>query len=142
MEDLTRERDERTQAADDASSTANSGGIKRILGLSFGVLVLLALIGGGTLYWLETRHFETTDDAFVDTYTTQMAPRVAGQVTKLLFADNQHVVAGQTLLLIDPRDFEARLDQAKAQQTSAEATLTQAQAQVAVQQAAVDQANA
>ncbi len=71
-----------------------------------------------------------------------MAPRVAGQVTKLLFADNQHVSAGQTLVLIDPRDFQAKLDQAKAQQASAEATLQQAQAQVLVQQANVDQATA
>ena len=81
------------------------------------------MIVGGTLYWLNARHFETTDDAFVDAYTTQIAPRVAGQVTKLLFADNQHVAAGQTLLLIDPRDYQAKLDQAKAQQASAEASL-------------------
>ena len=71
-----------------------------------------------------------------------MAPRVAGQVTKLLFADNQHVSAGQTLVLIDPRDYQAKLDQAQAQQASAEALLTQAKAQVLVQQSAVDQAAA
>ena len=80
------------------------------------------MIAGGFVYWLGARHFETTDDAFIDSYTTQMAPRVAGQVTKLLFADNEHVAAGQTLLLIDPRDYQAKLDQAKAQQASAEAS--------------------
>ena len=118
------------------------GGFKRILGFTIGAVVLVVLIVGGTLYWLDARHFESTDDASVDAYTTQMAPRVAGQVTKLLFADNQHVSAGQTLLLIDPRDFQAKLDQATAQQTSAEATMQQAQAQVLVQQASVDQAAA
>jgi membrane fusion protein (multidrug efflux system) len=102
----------------------------------------VALLVGGTLYWLDARHYETTDDASVDAYTTQMAPRVAGQVTKLLFADNEHVSAGQTLVLIDPHDFQAKLDQAKAQQASAEATLQQARAQVFVQQANVDQAAA
>jgi membrane fusion protein (multidrug efflux system) len=104
--------------------------------------VLLAVAVGGTRYWLNARHFETTDDASIDSYTTQMASRVAGQVTRLLFADNQHVEAGQVLLLIDPRDYQAKLDQVRGQQASAEATLQQAQAQVSVQQASVDQAAA
>jgi membrane fusion protein (multidrug efflux system) len=119
-----------------------TGRLKRMFGLAIGAIVLCALIAGGTLYWLDARHFESTDDAFVDAYSTQMASRVAGQVTKLLFADNQHVRAGDTLVLIDPRDFQAKLDQAKAQQASAEATLQQARAQVLVQQANVDQAAA
>jgi membrane fusion protein, multidrug efflux system len=116
--------------------------VKRLLGLTLGALVLIALAVGGTLYWLNARDFETTDDAAVDAYTTQMASRVAGQVTKLLFADNQHVQAGQVLLQIDPRDYQAKVGQARAQQASAEAMLQQARAQVAVQQAAVDQAAA
>jgi membrane fusion protein (multidrug efflux system) len=142
MDDMTREHDVPHTATDDVRPAAKRGGTKRFLGIGFGILVVLGLIVAGTLYWLQARHYETTDDAFIDTYTTQMAPRVPGQVTKLLFADNQHVTAGQTLLLIDPRDYQAKLDQAKAQQASTEAMLTQAQAQVAVQQAAVDQANA
>ena len=72
-----------------------------------------------------------------------MAPRVAGQVTKLLFADNQHV-AGRADA---GADRSARLPgegwiRRRAQQASAEATLQQAQAQVLVQQANVDQAAA
>jgi membrane fusion protein (multidrug efflux system) len=63
-------------------------------------------------------------------------------VTELLFDDNQHVAAGQVLLRIDPRDLQARLDQAQAQQASAQAQLEQAHAQVAVQQANLDQARA
>jgi membrane fusion protein (multidrug efflux system) len=120
----------------------SGGGWKRILGFAVGAVVLVALIIGGTIYWLNARHYESTDDAFVDAYSTQMSPRVPGQVTRLLFSDNQHVTAGQPLLLIDPRDYEAKLDQAKAQQASAEATVRQAQAQVVVQQASVDQATA
>lgn len=116
--------------------------LKRVFGLAIGAIVLGAVVMGGALYWLNARQFATTDDAFIDAYTTQMAPRVAGQVTKLLFADNQHVSAGQTLVLIDPRDYQAKLDQAQAQQASAEALLTQAKAQVLVQQSAVDQAAA
>ncbi|HEY4173750.1 MAG TPA: HlyD family secretion protein [Rhodopila sp.] len=144
MDDMTADTKQthagQTQAAD--RPPEKSGGWKRILGFTAGGIVLAALIIGGTLYWLNARHYESTDDAFIDAYSTQMAPRVAGQVTKLLFTDNQHVTAGQTLVLIDPRDFQAKLDQAKAQQASAEATVRQAQAQVVVQQASVDQATA
>jgi membrane fusion protein, multidrug efflux system len=143
MDDMTGQV-EREDTGDTAAarSPKKPGRLRRVLGITIGGIVLIALIVGGTLYWLNARHFETTDDAFVDAYTTQMASRVAGQATKLMFADNQHVAAGQTLMLIDPRDYQARLDQAKAQQVSAEATLQQAQAQVFVQQANVDQANA
>ncbi|HBK07072.1 MAG TPA: HlyD family secretion protein [Acetobacteraceae bacterium] len=139
MDDLSPEREAMTP---NASYLPKQGGRKRVVGPVIGILVVLGMIGAGTMYWLSTRDFETTDDAFVDAYTTQMAPRVGGQVTKLLFADNQHVSAGQMLLQIDPADYQAKLDQAKAQQASAVATLEQAGAQVAVQQANVDQAAA
>jgi membrane fusion protein (multidrug efflux system) len=147
MDDLTREVDLKGTAASGATTSgvrrpAKPIPVKRILGLTIGAIVLVSLLVGGTLYWLDARHYETTDDAAVDAYSTQMAPRVAGQVTKLLFADNQHVSAGQTLVLIDPRDFQAKLDQARAQQASAEAAVQQAQSQVLVQQANVDQAEA
>jgi membrane fusion protein, multidrug efflux system len=67
---------------------------------------------------------------------------VSGRVTKLLFTDNQHVVAGQNLVEIDPRDFQARLDQTLAQQANAQAQVKQATAEVAVRQADVAQADA
>ncbi|HEY0183102.1 MAG TPA: HlyD family secretion protein [Rhodopila sp.] len=142
MDDLTRTVEPKDSVASQADSRrpARSGRLKRLLGITIGAVVLLALIAGGTRYWLSARHFETTDDASIDAYTTQMAPRVAGQITQLLFADNQHVSAGETLALIDPSDFVAKLDQARAQQASAEATLQQAEAQVGVQQANLDQA--
>ncbi len=137
MDDLTRD-----IARDNVRATSRPGLTKRVLRAGIPAIVLLGLIAAGTLYWLDARHFESTDDAFVDASTTQVAPRVAGQVTKLLFDDNEHVTAGQTLLLIDPADFQAKLDQARAQETSAEASVLQAQAQVLVQQANVDQASA
>jgi membrane fusion protein (multidrug efflux system) len=78
----------------------------------------------------------------VDGYVTQMAPQVAGRVTSLKFVDNEHVQAGQTLVLIDPRDYQVRLDQAKAQRANAEAATQQATAQYSMQQANLDQARA
>lgn len=52
------------------------------------------------------------------------------------------MTVGQKLVLIDPRDFQVRLDQAGAQQANAMAQLAQANAQLAVQHANLDQAQA
>jgi membrane fusion protein (multidrug efflux system) len=115
---------------------------RRPLGILLGAGVAIIVIGAGVLYWLHARHFESTDDAFIDGYVTQMAPRVAGQVTTLSFTDNQHVTTGQTLLRIDPRDYQVKLDQAQAQHANAMAGLQQTKAQLGVQQANLDQAAA
>src|SRR5690348_559520 len=77
---------------------------RRLAGIALAVIVAIAIVIAGIVYWLHARQFESTDDAFVDGYMTQMAPQVAGRVIALRFADNAHVTAGQTLLLIDPRD--------------------------------------
>jgi membrane fusion protein (multidrug efflux system) len=115
---------------------------RRLLGIVAAVVVGLGVIVVGTIYWLHARNFETTDDAFVDGYVTQMAPQVAGRVTALKFVDNEHVTAGQVLLLIDPRDYQAKLDQVTAQRANAEASVAQARAQLAVQRANLDQSRA
>jgi membrane fusion protein (multidrug efflux system) len=107
-----------------------------------GILVALVVVAGGVVWWLNARNYATTSDARVAGYVTQVAPQVSGRVTRLLFTDNEHVVAGQKLLEIDPRDFQARLDQSQAQQASAQAQLRQAQAQLSVRQADLDQAKA
>ncbi len=107
-----------------------------------GGAVLLALIVGGVLYWLHARPYESTDDAFIDGFMSQIAPQVAGRVTSLAVRDNEMVKAGQLLVEIDPRDQQVKLDQARAQRANAVAQADQARAQVLVQQANVDQASA
>ena len=53
-------------------------------------------------------------------------PRVSGYLTEIGFKDGQIVQKGQTLFVIDPRPYQAALDQAKAQTERAEASLTNA----------------
>jgi RND family efflux transporter MFP subunit len=53
-------------------------------------------------------------------------PRVSGYLTEIGFRDGQVVKKGQTLFVIDPRPYQAALDQAKAQTQRAEATLQNA----------------
>jgi membrane fusion protein, multidrug efflux system len=82
-----------------------------------GGLVVLAVIVGLFLYY---RNRESTDDAQVDGHITQISSKVYGRVAEVLVDDNQQVKAGQILVKLDPRDYQAALDQAKAQLALAE----------------------
>lgn len=53
----------------------------------------------------------------------EIRPQVSGRITELRFEDGQHVEKGDTLIVIDPRPYEASLNQAKA---ALEAAQTQA----------------
>ena len=123
-------------------SPAEPPGKRRLLPfLIFGVVLLICAVAGG-LWWLHARHFEQTDDAFIDTNISQISAQVSGRTLHILVDDNQLVQAGQLLVELDPRDWQAKLDEAEAQRGSAAAQVTQAQAMVGVQQAALDQAQA
>jgi membrane fusion protein (multidrug efflux system) len=93
------------------------------------VVLLLILLFGGR-YWLYARSHETTDDAFIDGHIVQVSPKVSGYVVKVYVADNQTVSAGDLIAELDPRDFEAKLDQAKAALNAGFAQQKQAQTQV------------
>jgi membrane fusion protein (multidrug efflux system) len=65
-------------------------------------------------YYAYSASHESTDDAFIAGDVVAVSPRVAGSVAKVFVQDNQHVERGDVLLELDPRDFEARLAQARA----------------------------
>ena len=96
---------------------------------------VVALAGGGTIYWLSTRDLETTDDAFVDGDAATISPRVAGPVVALRVTDNQFVHEGDLLLEIDPRDYQVAVENAKANLASAVAHEATARANFALTQA-------
>jgi membrane fusion protein, multidrug efflux system len=82
-----------------------------------GGFVLLVLIAGLVFYYWNR---ESTDDAQVDGHITQISSKVYGRVAEVLVTDNEQVKAGQVLVKLDPRDYQAALDQAKAQLVLAE----------------------
>jgi RND family efflux transporter MFP subunit len=56
----------------------------------------------------------------------QVRPRVSGQITKIAFREGVEVKPGQFLFEIDPRPFQAALNQAKGQEARAAATFANA----------------
>ena len=67
---------------------------------------------------------------FEATNTVDIRPRVTGYVLKVAFTDGQIVRRGQVLFQIDPRPYQAALNQAAAQQARASATLQEAQVEL------------
>lgn len=65
----------------------------------------------------------STDNAYVRGQVTVLAPQVNGYVTEVLVKDYEQVKAGQALVKIDTRTYEAALAQAQAQLANAQAQL-------------------
>ena len=61
-------------------------------------LVIIATVVGGTLFWLHSRNYELTDDAFIDVAPEQVSAQVPGRVTRVLVDDNQDVTPGPALV--------------------------------------------
>jgi len=88
-----------------------------------------------------------TRDGQVRANVIQIAPRVSGPIVSLPIRDNHFVKAGDLLFAIDPRTFQASLDQARAQLDETgdnvqvlEKQVEAAQAGVEVSKAAIKQA--
>ena len=95
---------------------------RRLPLLIVGALVLV-LAGWGIHRYLYSRHHVSTDNAQVDAHITLIAPRVAAFVSRVLVDDNQHVEAGDTLVILDDRDLKVKLEQAEADLRAAQAAV-------------------
>jgi membrane fusion protein, multidrug efflux system len=96
---------------------------KRPFAIVVGSIALAPLFFLGVHYLAESFTHESTDDAFLAADIVSIAPKVAGEVTKVYVADNQLVKTGDPLVEIDPRDFQVQLEQKKAAQAAAEANV-------------------
>jgi multidrug resistance efflux pump len=133
--------DERAQSAPKPPSFRDRLRDHWILAAAAACVLLVALIGG-ILYWLEVRHYESTDDAFIAARSFSVAPKVSGYVTAVPVTDNQHVAAGDLLARIDDRDYRIAADQAEAQVAVAGANIANIQAQIDSQREQINQAKA
>ena len=75
-------------------------------------------------------HTVSTDDAYVNSYVTFVAPRVIGQVTKVLVEDNNRVKKGDVLVELDPEPYRIQVAIKQAAVDAAEASLVVAEATV------------
>jgi membrane fusion protein, multidrug efflux system len=85
------------------------------------VLLTVSVLAVG-LFWVFTEDVNPgTDDAQVDGHSIVIAPRVPGYVQKMLIDDNTHVKQGDLMIQLDPADYQAKVDEARAALQVAEA---------------------
>ena len=110
-------------------------------------VVALAVIGGGIWYWQQYREARggsayrtapvergnirvaiSSTGTLSATSTVTVGSQISGQVTEVLVDFNDRVSKGQVLARIDPKTYEAQIEQGNAQIAAARASLQQARA--------------
>ena len=110
-----------------------------VLKAGLGLLAVVVLYGLWRLVF-GTTGVQSTNDAFVSADFTLVAPKVAGFIDEVLVQDNQPVKAGQLLARIDPQDYQAEVQAARANVATAQAQQANALAMMERQRSLIEQA--
>ncbi len=102
---------------------------KLVLGVA-GALVLVAALVFGVPYILRALNTVSTDDAYVNGHVTFVAPRVTGQIARVLVDDNRRVRKGDLVAQLDKEPYRIAVSQKQAAVDTAAADLQAATAQV------------
>ncbi|MGH6716744.1 MAG: biotin/lipoyl-binding protein, partial [Bradyrhizobium sp.] len=95
---------------------------RKLLIAALAAAIILAVVYG--IPWIRfTLNTVSTDDAFVNGHVTFVAPRVRGQVTRVLVDDNNRVHKGEVLVELDKEPFQDAVAVKKAAVDTAQADL-------------------
>lgn len=83
----------------------------------------LALLVGGTMWYIANDHYVSTDNAYVQQDKLSVSAEVSGRITQVLVKENQMVKAGQLLFMIDAEPFRLAAEQADASMAGAQAKI-------------------
>lgn len=106
-------------------------------------LVILAwiIIAGGIIflvnYYIFSNQYNSTNNAQVDQYITPISSRVPGFITQVNFKENQFVHQGDTLIIIDNREYTNKVNMAQADLSSTTDGLKVNQTEVNAQQSQI-----
>lgn len=113
------------------------------------ILIVLFGISWTVRYFWRYLDYEITNDAYVDQYIAPINIRVAGYIQDVRFREHQYVHKGDTLLLLDDREYKIRVKEAEAALLDAEGSkdvlhsgIQTTQANIAVQEANIAEAKA
>jgi len=111
--------------------------ITRITSLIAALIVIVVLTWGGWSFW-KNRRCEETNDAQVQEYINPLISRAGGFITRVNFEENQYLHKGDTLLVIDNREYSFTKQQTEASLANARAQLAVLQSNVLTLQKAAD----
>jgi multidrug resistance efflux pump len=115
--------------------------MRGILKISMTAIVVLAAAATVALKYWDYITNPWTRDGQVRANVIQVAPRVSGPIVMLAIKDNEFVEAGDLLFEIDPRTYQAALDQARAQLDDTRDNLKDLEQRVKGAEAALEQSN-
>ncbi len=113
--------------------------------LIFPIILALVLVGALAFTVKEYIYYqshEVTDNAQIDADISPVVARVGGYVKEIRFQDNQFVHAGDTLVVLDDRDYQVKLLQVQAALSSTRQTVDVSQFQVSEAKTAIATAQA
>jgi membrane fusion protein (multidrug efflux system) len=90
---------------------------KRVRNIILNTISILLAIGGiiwAVDFFIRYYKYEITNDATIEQYIAPVNSRIAGYIKEVRFTDHQWVNAGDTLLIIDDREFRIKLMDARA----------------------------
>ncbi len=108
-------------------------------------LLGMVLIGGAGFGITEAsyygRHVDT-DDAHIDAEISPVIARIGGYIDSVRFVDNQRVNKGDTLVILDGRDYKVKLEQAEAAFEVSNSSITSGESNIMASEAKIGEAAA
>src|SRR5215831_18407081 len=89
--------------------------------------ILLIVVAAGSLSWGVSTYFDLdsdlyTNDAHIEEYINPVNTRIPGYIKEVRFDEHQSVKKGDTLVVIDDREYKIQVEQAEAAYRAAQAT--------------------
>lgn len=86
----------------------------RIIASLLGIIILIGGVVEAAFLFLDYKHTETSNDAQVEQYISPVNLRASGYIKKIYFTEHQSVKKGDTLLVLDDREYRIRVMEAEA----------------------------
>lgn len=96
------------------------------------ILATLIIVGGGygSYKYIHSLSHEGTDDAQIEKNMNPIIPRITGYIVKVYIKDNDFVKKGDTLFTIDKKEYQVKIEDAKAALIAAESSFEAAKADI------------
>lgn len=127
--------DEASDSHHDTQSSEGKSSRKRWIKIAAILAVVLIAIFGFRA-WNHSRHYVSTEDAYLDAQVVRISPQIAGTIQALDVTSNQPVKAGDLLVRISPDTILPKLEGGRAGVANAQAQLGEARSRVTSAEAA------
>ena len=87
---------------------------RQIVASIFGIAILVCGIVKTSMIFLDYNNTETSNDAQIEQYISPVNLRASGYIKQVCFTEHQNVKKGDTLLILDDREYRIRVMEAEA----------------------------